>query len=75
VAVHIDLDRLTRSDGCDRCGVDELGRPLGPADLAVTTPKGPLLLCRIHHHQSALALFRQRCWVRRLPADEAVRAT
>lgn len=67
MATWIDIDTATRADGCDRCGVDEDGRPLGPADLAARTPAGPLLLCRAHHAEVALALFRKGHWVVRLP--------
>ncbi len=57
-----------REDGCDRCGVDNLGRPLRAADVAVSTPAGIVLLCRTHHVAHAIALSEAGLTTTTLPA-------
>jgi hypothetical protein len=58
-----------REDGCDRCGVDDLGRPLRVADFAVSTPSGVVLLCRTHHVAYAVSISEGGLAVTSLPAD------
>lgn len=45
--------------GCDRCGVDDLGRALQRARYRVALPSGHLELCNHHYgmHEEALAAF------------------